>query len=65
MIFWLPAPLVNILSNSGIDKVDEKILMDLFLVALVFHHISEIGWSTFGSSDYFTFSDFATGTVHK
>lgn len=38
--FWVPAPLVNIISHFGIYNVAERMQMDAVLVVLAFHRMT-------------------------
>lgn len=46
MLFRLPTPLANVLSQFGLYGIAEKMRMEPVLVSLAFHCATEIVWSS-------------------
>lgn len=64
MSFRLPTVLVNVLIYFGFYRIAEKMRMDSVLVSLAFYCVTEIDWSSSGSSDDFLSYDSAKNIMH-
>lgn len=63
MLFSLPTSSVNFLSHFGFYRISKTMRMDPVLIALAFHCVTKIDWSSPGGLDNFLSYDFAMGPV--
>lgn len=64
IFLWLSSPLVSVLSHLGFYKIAEKMRIESVLVALAFHRIIEVDWSSSGVPYELIVYDFTRSTVY-
>lgn len=63
MLFWLPAIMLNVLSQFAFYKLAERMDMNPILVSLAFYRVTEVERPQSGGSDDFVTYDFSMGTM--
>lgn len=63
MLLRLPTSLANVLSQFSFYKIAKQMRMNRVFVALAFHRVTEIDWSSSGGSDDFPSYGFVARTV--